>query len=304
MRRLILAAASVLALSGVVACSREEATEPASAPAAAAEGVRAFPVGAIQVFALQDGGLELPNDNKVFGVGRSSKDVAEVLQAAGLPTDKIKGSLQGLLVRAGDRVVLIDAGAGSTFGPSAGGLSKRLQAAGVMPGQVTDVVISHSHGDHVGGLVGDKGALVYPNATIRMAAAEWAFMKRTADVAPIAQAIAAKVQTFEPGFEVAPGVKTFAIKGHTPGHVGVKIADGGATLVYIADTVHHPVISFAHPEWVMGFDTDKTQGEKSRAELLGELADENALVATPHLPFPGVGRVRRDGEAFRWEPVS
>lgn len=303
--RLALFAASALALT---ACSPEnKAGEPASAPTAAApvqaEGVNAFKAGGLDAWALKDGGMDdVPNDNKVFGVGRTPEDVAAVLQTAGL--QKIALSIQPLLVRTGDRLVLLDAGAGFAFGEAGGRLPTSLKSAGFGPEQVTDVVISHSHGDHVAGLMKRGGELVFPNATVHMAAAEWAFLQKNAEMAPLVKAITPKVKTFEPGAEIAPGVRTFAIRGHTPGHVGVDVGTGPDAIRYVGDTVHHHVISVARPEWRVAFDTNAPTSQQSRRALLEDAATTNRRLYAVHFPFPGVGRVTKDGEGYRWAPES
>ena len=141
-----------------------------------------------------------------------------MLRAAGAPTDRITLSVNALLVRMGHRVVLIDTG----LGPKAhGALLESLHDAGVKPTAVTDVLITHSHGDHVGGLVDAEGHLAFPKATIRMSSPEWEFMqsKGSPDVAKV---ISKKVHPFEPGAEVLPGIKSVPLKGHTPGHTGYR----------------------------------------------------------------------------------
>src|SRR5690606_13656096 len=138
----------------------------------AGEDVHAFRIGALQAAALRDGGMSVPNDNAVFGVGLTPKEVAGVLAGAGLETDVLHLSVQPLLVRYGGGVYLFDACAGQLMGENAGKLGASLQAAGVEPAQVTDVFISHAHGDHVGGLVDGAGALAFPNATIHISQPE------------------------------------------------------------------------------------------------------------------------------------
>src|SRR5690606_7287964 len=175
----------VVALGATLAaCSRnEQAADAAATPAAApettqaavpaSEDVHPFQIGSLQAAALRDGGMSVPNDNSVFGVGLTPSAVAGVPAAAGLETGQLHLSVQPLLVRDGERVYLLDTGAGGNMGDSAGKLGAALQAAGVDPAQVTDVFISHAHGDHVGGLVDAAGALAFPNAAIHISQPEW-----------------------------------------------------------------------------------------------------------------------------------
>ena len=306
--KLAAAGVALASLIGLAACSpRTEVTEPASAAAPAASAdVYAFKVGALDVAALRDGGMSgIPNNNTVLGVGRTPAEVAAVLTANGLPGDSFSLSVQPLLVRDGARVVLLDAGAGTSFGPGAGKLPASLAAAGVQPDQITDVLISHSHGDHVIGLLNASGGLTFPNATIRMAAAEWAFMKANADMKALVTAITPKVETFQPGaVALTPSISSVAINGHTPGHMGYEIRSGSDSLLYIGDTMHHSVISVQRPEWQIAFDTDAPTATASREALLERAAAGNLRIHAVHFPFPGLGRIQRKDDGFVWVPEA
>ena len=302
-------AAAALLLAAITACSPEtdKTAAPAVAPAAAqSPDVHVFRVGALDAIALRDGGMTgVPNDNKVLGVGRTPAEVAAVLTANNLPGDSFSLSVQPLLVRDGDRVVLLDAGAGASFGPGAGKLPASLAAAGIQPDQVTDVLISHSHGDHVVGLTNASGALTYPNATIRMAAAEWAFMKANAEMTALVTVITPKVQTFQPGAAaLTPSISSVAINGHTPGHMGYEIKSGSDSLLYIGDTMHHSVISVQRPEWQIAFDSDAPTATASREALLERAAAGNQRIYAVHFPYPGLGRIQRKDDGFVWAPET
>ena len=213
-------------------------------------------------------------------------------------------SLHPLLIRDGDRTVLIDAGAGAAFGDKAGKLMGNLKAAGVDPASVTDVLISHSHPDHIGGLVTADGALAFPNATIRMSAAEWTFLQANAYMATLVAAITPKVQAFAPGAVVAPGITSVGLAGHTPGHTLYEIASGNEKLLYAGDTAHQFVVSLAHPEWEMGYDGDKVAGAKQREAELAALAASGERVYFHHFPFPGIGKVQKAAQGYVWVPES
>lgn len=286
----------------------------ACSPALSQSGdVKPFAIGALSAVALRDGALELPNDNKVFGVGHTPEEVAALLRAAGAPTDKLHLSIQPLLVKARDRVLLFDAGAGANFGPSAGRLRASLKAADVQPEMVTDIFISHAHGDHVGGLIDAEGAPVFVNATIHLSAPEWAFLKgmnaETAKNVGIAQhgalvrAIASRVATFEPGSQVIPDlVEAVEIKGHTPGHSGYLITSDQRSLLYVGDALHHYVVSTQRSKWPNSFDSDKATAAASRTELLAQSAASGQRLYVVHFPFPGIGKVEKRGDGFVWIP--
>jgi len=299
-----LAAASlILAVMGAAACSPspEEAARAAAAARASAD-VHPFTIGALHAWALRDGAMTIPNDNKAFGVGRTPQEVAAVLTAAGLPGDTISVSIQPLLIRDGDQVVLIDTGAGPQMG--AGKLRASLIAAGVRPEQVTDILISHSHGDHVGGLVNAAGHLAFANATIRMSAAEWTAMQGDASARALVKTITPKVQTFVAGAVVAPGITSVDIPGHTPGHVGYEIASGADRLLYIGDAMHSSVVSVQRPEWTNAWDENDAAAIASRQALLERATSQNLRLYAGHFPYPGIGRVQRRGDGFVWVPET
>jgi len=302
---------SLLAASALTACSKtaEEPPAPAAPPAPAvesppapkSENVQGFVIGEFSAMALSDGSLELPNDNKVFGVGRTPEEVAAVLSANGLPTDKLKLTIQPLLVKTSDRVLLFDTGAGALFGPGTGELAKSFAEAGVDPQSVTDIFISHSHGDHVGGLVNAEGKLAFPNATIHLSKPEWAHMSGQDQYKALNAAMQPKVDAFAPGADLIPGVVTAVeIKGHTPGHSGYRISSGADTLLYVGDSMHHYVVSVQKPEWTIAFDGDSATASKSRADLIAQSAANGQRIYAVHFPFPGVGKFEKRGDGSVW----
>jgi glyoxylase-like metal-dependent hydrolase (beta-lactamase superfamily II) len=255
--------------------------------------------------------LEPPNDNKVFGVGLMPEDVAAVLSANNVATDKLPLSIQPLLVKTADKLLLFDTGAGGNFGPGSGKLLALFTAAGVDPATVTDVFISHAHGDHIGGLVNAQGGLAFPNAAIHISNPEWTFLSGLKDEqakemglpnhAALVALVKPKIVGFTPGAELVPGVVTAVeIKGHTPGHSGYKITSGAGSLLYVADSMHHYIISVQKPEWTNAFDGDNKVATASRVALVKELAASGQRVFAVHFPFPGVGHMEKKGEGAVW----
>ncbi len=296
-----LAAASLILTLFGAACSpdADKTADPAAAPAVAASpDVHPFLIGALQAVALKDGELNLPNTAEM-SPWTDTAGVAGVLGAAGGANDSIHLSIQPLLIRDGDRLVLIDAGARGQMGTE-GKLMASLRAAGVEPGQITDVLISHSHDDHVGGLVDASGALAFPNAVIRMSAAEWADFQPQAVRADLVRAITPKVQTFEAGAVLAPGITAVALAGHTPGHMGFEIASGADRLLYLGDAMHSSVLSVQRPEWVNTWDSDSAAAIATRQGLLERGSSQRLKIYGPHFPFPGLGRFQRRDDGFVW----
>ena len=302
-----LAATSLMLAAVLGACSPppEKAATPAEAPAADANAdVHAFRIGGLQAAALRDGELAFPATDGEMSPWSDTAAVSNLLRASGQADGQVHLSIQPLLVRTGDRVILIDAGAGGQMGTE-GKLLASLRAAGVQPEQVTDVLISHSHGDHIGGLSGAHGGLAFPNAVIRMTAAEWADLQANpGSLGPLIEAMTPKVQTFQAGAEVAPGVTAVALAGHTPGHTGYEVSSGADRLLYIGDAMHSALVSVQQPELVNGWDSDSAVAIRTRQGLLARGASDNLRIYGVHFPFPGIGRFERRDDGFVWAPEA
>lgn len=292
----------LLAACGSVPATATNSESAATAPASGGE-VHRFSVGALPAFALRDGVIQVPNDGKVVGLGQPPQAVADLLAAAGRPTDVVEFSIQSLLVQDGERVLLFDTGAAGASFAKAGRLPASLRAAGFAPARVTDIFISHHHADHIGGLV-SNGALAFPNAAIHMSAPEWAAMRADQDQATMAGVITPKVVPFEPGARLLPSVVAVEVRGHTPGHSAYAIESGSERLLFIGDSAHHSVISVERPEWPIEFDAGAAPDVAltSRRALLQRAATEQLRLFAGHFPFPGVGRVEAKAAGFVWVP--
>jgi glyoxylase-like metal-dependent hydrolase (beta-lactamase superfamily II) len=287
----------------------------AAAPAAPVAQFQPFRIGSYKAVALKDGGLEEPVDGKSFVVGQPNETVGAVLKAGGAPADHFEFSIQPLLVHAGDRVLLFDTGAGSFFGEIAGELPQSMRAAGEEPASVTDIFISHAHGDHIGGLVTSKGTLAFPNAVIHMSSPEWKWLEAlTSDeaknfgipqVTELVKVIEPKVMPFEPGADLLPGVvKAMELKGHTPGHSGYLVGAGADSVLVFGDAMHSYLVSVRKPSWQVAFDGDQQVGAGTRVALVKNSAESGQRLYSEHFPFPGIGKIVRGKDGVSWQPES
>lgn len=301
-------AAAGLILAALGACSPEaqkkaETPAPVPAPTVAAEAnTYAFRIGQLEAVALKDGTLSLPAGNTEASPWPNTAEVSALLKASGVTDDTIHLSIQPLLIKDGARIVLIDTGAGGQMGTE-GKLQASLREAGVTPAQVTDILISHAHGDHVGGLTAN-GALAFPNATIRLSIPEWTALQSEADMAELVRVITPKVQAFAPGTVVAPNITAVSLDGHTPGHSSYEIAQGGGRLLYIGDALHSSILSVQRPDWRITWDKDSPTAIATRQGLLERGASQNLLIYANHFPFPGLGRFQRRDDGFVWAPET
>lgn len=207
-----------------------------------------------------------------------------------------------LLIQTGGETILIDAGQGVLDPNRPPVLQQSLQAAGVQPDQVTMVVLTHGHGDHIGGLVEDDGQLNFPNARYLMTRRDWEHWTGPA-MRPISQRrlipVKDRIELIEPNTVLAAGVRTVDAWGHTPGHIAIEVESEGQKLLDMVDAIHHP-FQLKNPAWSMGFDFDSVQSATVRRQLLQQAADEQCWVMAYHFPYPGVGKVSAEGDGFVW----
>jgi len=286
----------------------------AQAPATAqVAGVQRFDVGDAVVTALSDGYIDL--DLALFQ-GASPEEMNKLLARAFQAPGKVRGSVNAYVVAFPGRTILIDAGGGSGFAPTLGQVAGHLEAAGVAPGDIEAVAVTHLHPDHVGGLTDASGAPVFGNAELLVHETEIGFWRDDAirgqapeeakaffDMARKAlDAYGERVRPVKDG-EVAPGLTATLLPGHTPGHTGFTVSSGDRALLVWGDIVHAPPLQFARPEIATGFDTDPELGRRTRAGAFDRAASDRLMVAGMHLFFPGVGHVVKAGTGYEFEPA-
>jgi len=278
----------------------------------------AVQIGDIDALVVSDGVLPLPTST--MATNADPADLANWLDHMFMPPDAFDWPLNVMVARSGDQTILIDAGLGGQFSgfPRAGQFPQRLQSAGIPLESVTDVIITHMHMDHVGGLLvpGVKERL-RKDVRIHVNATEVAFwtspdFSQTVMPKPVPAVLRStatsfyetyrdQIRVFKDRHEVAPGVIVRHTGGHTPGHCVVDLISGGERLTFAGDAVFP--VAFDHPEWHNGFEHDPEESARVRFALFNELAENKGLLVAAHLPFPSVGRVAVEGNAFRWVPV-
>ena len=256
-------------------------------------------LGGFEVTTLLAGTRTVPDPQTIFGLNVSPEDFAAVSAENLIPDDRAQFFFTPTLVNTGSELILFDTGL------NAAGITDALAAAGYGADQVDTVVITHMHGDHIGGLLSD-GAPTFANARYVTGAVEFdafAGMENDgfeANVRPLAERFA----MLDDGGAVAPGVTAMLAAGHTPGHMAYLLDSEGAQLLIAADFANHFVWSLAHPDWEVRFDRDKAAAAATRRRLLDMLAAERMPFIGYHMPFPGLGYVAPEGEGYRYLPAS
>ena len=275
----------------------------------------ALQVGDIDVLVISDGILPLPTETMSTNVDAAERTAW--FKGMFLGPDAFDWPLNVLVLRSGGQTILVDAGLGGQFAgfPRAGQFPQRLEAAGIDLASVTDVVITHMHMDHVGGLLVDEVKdRLRPDLRVHVSAVEVEFWKapdfsRTAMPSPVPDVLRStarqfvdaygdRLRTFQEQYEVAPGVVVERTGGHTPGHSIVRVTSGGERLTFAGDALFP--VAFDHPDWQNGFEHDPEEAVRVRVRLMQEAAATGEILVATHLPFPSVGRVAREGDAFRW----
>lgn len=272
--------------------------------------------GATRLDTLSDGNLVLPGD---FILGPMPADeAAAILARHGLSPDELRPDCNLTLLRDGTHTVVFDAGAGANFQPSAGRLWEALDAIGLDPLEVTHVVFTHGHPDHLWGVLDDFDEPLFANATHMMGTIEHAYWSDPATIDTIGaerQAFAAGAQRylsaipdmlelFDDGAEVLPGVRARMTPGHTPGHMSFDVSMGAETVTVIGDAIGNHHVAFARPDWPSGSDQDMPRAAETRVALLRDLAAAGQRFIGFHLPAPGIGTARPEGAGYRFVPAG
>lgn len=308
----ILRTTTAAILLSLTASSAFAAAPMAKTPA---PGYYRFMLGNFEVTALSDGTVDLPVDQLLHEP--AAKTVA-ALDHAFQKTPQ-ETSDNAYLINTGKRLILIDTGAGDLFGPTLGKLMGNLKASGYTAADVDDILLTHMHPDHIGGLA-KNSVIQFPNAIVHAERDEgnyWlsetnlakapdaskAFFKDAmAEVDPYVKA--GKFRPFKGDVALLPGVSSYTSFGHTAGHTSYMIESQGQKLLVMGDLIHVPAVQLDHPNVTISFDTDPKEAAASRIRVFNQVARDKTLVAGAHIPFPGLGHLRTTGASYQWVPVN
>lgn len=306
-RYLLGAALAVMSLQTLAAAPQVKTPAP---------GFYRIMLGSYEVTALSDGVLRLPVDKLLLNSSPKQIETALAEHHQGLP---VVTSVNAYLINTGSKLILIDTGAGSLLGEGLGKLVANLEAAGYQPQQVDEIYLTHMHPDHLGGLT-QNGKAAFPNAAVRVSQQDadfWLSESRLKQASPKEKAsfenviaalkpyqAAGHFKTFSNDGELSPGISVFAAHGHTPGHSIYLVESQGKKLLLLGDLIHVAAVQFAHPHVAISFDKDAKAAVAQRLRVFSDSAQRRVLVGGPHLSFPGLGYLNKQGEGYDWVPLE
>ncbi|MFE8953497.1 MBL fold metallo-hydrolase [Streptomyces althioticus] len=287
------------------------ATSPSQVP-----GFQRFRLGSLLITALYDGFVPILTEDLH---GEPQHEMRRRLSDAYLPEEGDPyTAVIGFLVEYDGQRVLVDAGSGNTLGPDTGHLLEALGAAGVAAEEIDHVLITHLHPDHCGGLVTESGEATYPRAVVHVARAEvdhWLDEKLTAAAEGVQRVIhdgaatalepyrsTGRLDAFDT-LDTVPGVRAFDQQGHTAGHSGYLFGEADQPVLFWGDTVHSHTVQLPCPHVSIAIDSDESRAVEARARVLETVTTNGWWVAASHLPFPGLGHLRRGDGGYAWTPI-
>lgn len=271
-------------------------------------------LGDIKIDVVSDGSLTLPGS---FIFEPMPKDeLLPILEKHGQSADLLTPPCNVTLMRQGARTILFDVGSGADFSPNSGILLDSLAALNVTPEDVTDIVFTHAHPDHLWGLLDDFDDPLFPEANYMIGQTEWDYWMNPNTVDEIGKArtsfavgakrrlemIEDQIEFFSDGDEIISGVMARSTFGHTPGHMALEIGQGSESVMILGDSIANSHIAFAKPEWNSGSDQDQETAAATRSLLLDQLAHQKMRVIGYHLAGNGIGYVDKLSDGYVFVP--
>ncbi|QEX16857.1 MBL fold metallo-hydrolase [Hypericibacter terrae] len=312
--RKVLAAAIAFVAFGLLA----QADSFAAAPQVRtqAPGFYRLMLGSFEITALNDGTIDFPMDQLLLNAKPGEVEAAFKNAYLRLPAET---SVNAFLINTATKLILVDTGAGALYGPTLGHLLDNLRAAGYRPEEVDTILLTHLHGDHVGGL-SLNGKMAFPNATLYVNQKEvsyWLNESKEAGAPESQQGnfktarqtmglylAANRMKPFTGDTQLFPGVKAVDAPGHSPGHTMYQIESDGQKLLLWGDLIHAAAVQFADPGVAIQWDSDPKQAVATRQQVLADAAKNGYWIAGAHLPYPAFGHVRADGKGYVFIPIN
>ena len=279
-------------------------------------GIYKMNLGNVEIFAILDGNHSINVKQLLHGI--SGDSISKLMHQNSLDTNYNINFSAFLIKRAGERI-LVDAGCGEFMGPDAGRLTGNLATIGVGPKDITAVLITHAHADHLGGLI-ENGMRRFPKATVYISKIEadyWLSSSNKAmarkDDQPIFDIVSKslspyvktkQLRTFTAGNKILEGITTINAQGHTPGSTAYQLRSNGQSILFIGDLAHIAAIQYSIPSVIIDWDISQSAAASTREKQFSKLAVSKSWVAGPHMPFPGIGHIISKGQGFQWIPIE